>query len=148
MKTRNASILLWTAQLLLAALFLFAGGMKLVLPAAALAGPVPLPVGFLRFIGVMETLGALGLLLPGLFRIRRELTPVAAAGLVIVMSGATVVTLLGGQIAPALVPFVIATIASSIAYGRREWVRPLPPRVASAAPRGSRRPDATARQAA
>ena len=75
-------------QGVLASLFLFAGVMKLVLPIEAMAGPVALPGLFLRFIGVCEALGAVGLILPGLLRIHQELTPVAAAGLVIIMVGA------------------------------------------------------------
>ena len=77
------NVLLWTAQVLLAALFLFAGGMKLILPAAQLAKQSPLPVLFLQFIGICEVLGALGLILPSLTRIRPDLTPLAATGLVI-----------------------------------------------------------------
>src|SRR5882762_2650328 len=59
----------WIVQGLLAALFLFAGSAKLVLPLDQMAGPVALPGWFLRFIGVAEVLGALGLVLPGLLRI-------------------------------------------------------------------------------
>ena len=98
---------LWIVQGLLALLFLFAGGMKLVLPFEALKGPVVLPGPFVRFIGVAEVLGALGLILPGLLRIRPGLTPLAAAGLVLIMIGATVVTVAGGQLVPALIPVVV-----------------------------------------
>ena len=76
------NVILWIVQGLLAALVLFAGGMKLVLPVEAMAGPLALPGPFLRFIGVAELLGAVGLILPGLLGIQRQLTPVAAAGLV------------------------------------------------------------------
>jgi hypothetical protein len=117
MKTRF-SVLLWVVQGLLAAVFLFAGGMKLVLPLEALTGPIPLPGPFMRFIGVAEVLGALGLILPGLLRIRPQLTPLAATGLVIIMSGATVITILGMGAAPALVPLVVGLLSGSIAYGR------------------------------
>lgn len=110
---------LWTVQGLLAALFLFAGGMKLVLPIEAMAGPVALPGLFLRFIGVVEVLGAFGLILPGLFRIRQALTPLAAAGLVIIMTGATVLTALTGSIGGAVVPLVVGLLAASVSYGRR-----------------------------
>lgn len=109
---------LWTVQVLLAALFLFAGGVKLVLPLEALKGPVPLPGLFLRFIGVAEVLGAIGLILPGLLRIRTGLTPLAAAGLVIIMIGATAVTLAGGDVAPALIPLVVGLLSAFVAYGR------------------------------
>ena len=109
---------LWIVQGLLAALFLFAGGMKLVLPLEKLAGPVPLPGLFMRFIGVAEALGGLGLILPGLLRIRPGLTPLAAAGLVIIMIGATGITLAGGDVAAALIPLAVGLLLAFVAYGR------------------------------
>jgi hypothetical protein len=105
-------------QALLVALFLFAGGMKLVLPLEKLTGPVELPGLFLRFIGVAEVLGALGLILPGLLRIRPGLTPLAAAGLVIIMIGATGIGLAAGDVAMALIPLVVGLLAAFVAYGR------------------------------
>jgi hypothetical protein len=66
---------LWTVQGLLALLFLFAGGMKLALPIEVLTKQMPLPGLFLRFIGMAEVFGAIGLILPGLLRIRQGLTP-------------------------------------------------------------------------
>lgn len=113
------NISLWVVQVLLGLLFLWAGGMKLVLPLEKLAGPVPLPGLFLRFIGVVEVLGGLGLLLPGLLRIRPILTVWAAAGLVIVMIGAVVITLMGGVgVGMALIPGVTGLLAAFVAYGR------------------------------
>jgi hypothetical protein len=52
----------------------------------------------MRFIGVAEVLGAIGLILPGLLRIRPDLTPLATAGLAVLMIGATVITLVGGDL--------------------------------------------------
>jgi DoxX-like family len=112
---------LWIVQGLLALIFLFSGGMKLVLPLAALTEQTPLPGLFVRFIGVVEVLGAIGLILPGLLRIRPGLTPLAAAGLVIIMIGATVLTLAAGQVAPALIPLVVGLLSAFVAYGR--WFR-------------------------
>ncbi|PYM31235.1 MAG: DoxX family protein [Candidatus Rokuibacteriota bacterium] len=109
---------LWIVQSLLALLFLFAGGMKLVLPLEQLAGPITLPGPLLRFIGVAEALGALGLILPGLLRIRPGLTPLAAAGLVIIMLGAIVLTLVAGLVAVALISLVVGLLAAFVAYGR------------------------------
>jgi DoxX-like family len=109
---------LWVVQGLLALLFLFAGGMKLVLPLEKLTGPVPLPGLFMRFIGVAEVLGAIGLILPGLLRIRPGLTPLAAAGLVVIMIGATVITLVGGELVAALISVVVGLLAAFVAYGR------------------------------
>src|SRR5258708_36979646 len=109
-----------TVQALLALLFLFVGGMKLVLPIEEMMKqmPIPLPGWFLRFTGVVEVLGAIGLILPRLLGIRPGLTPLAAAGLVIVMIGATVVTLAGGGGAMAIIPLVTGILAVFVAYGR------------------------------
>ena len=119
---RIKNSVLWIVQVLLALLFLWAGGMKLVLPIEMLKGPIALPELFLRFIGVAEVLGAIGLILPWLLRIRPALTPLAATGLVIIMIGATVITLIGGAVAPALIPLVVGLLAASVAYGRRQAV--------------------------
>ena len=109
---------LWIVQGLLAALFLFAGGVKLVMPLAELEKQTGMPGWFLRFISVAEVLGALGLVLPGLLRIRPGLTLLAATGLVIIMLGATVVTLASGALAAALMPLVVGLLAAFVAYGR------------------------------
>ena len=114
---RKTSVLLWVIQALLAALFLFAGAMKLVLPVEAMTRQTPLSGAFLRFIGVAEVLGAIGLILPGLLRIGQTLTPLAAGGLVIIMIGATALTASGG-IAPALMPMVVGLLAAFVAWGR------------------------------
>ena len=115
---------LWIIQGLLALLFLFAGSMKLIVPIQMLTAqmPLPLPGLFLQFIGVAEVAGAIGLILPGLLHIRPTLTPLAACGLLIIMVGATVVTLASGQVVPALVPLVVGLLCASVAYGRRSWV--------------------------
>ena len=115
--------ILWIIQALLAFLFLFAGGTKLVLPIEVLTSmgspnQVHLPGLFIRFIGVCEVLGALGLILPGLLRIRPYLTPLAAAGLVIIMIGATVLTFVADGIGAAVPPVVVGILAAFVAYGR------------------------------
>jgi uncharacterized membrane protein YphA (DoxX/SURF4 family) len=117
--TMRLNVLLWVVRGLLALIFLFTGGMKLVLPLEALTGPIPLPGLFMRFLGVAEVLGAIGLILPGLLGIRPGLTPLAAAGLVIIMIGATVITVLAGSVAQALVPLTIGLLAASVAYATR-----------------------------
>lgn len=117
------NILLWILQILLAMLFLFAGGTKLVLPIQMLTdmgspNAIHLPGWFIRFIGVCEVLGALGLVLPGVFKTRQYLTPLAAVGLMIIMIGAMVVTAMGDGPTMALVPFVYLLLLAFIAYGR------------------------------
>ena len=118
------NLALWILQTLLALIFLWAGGVKLVLPIEEMTKQMPLPGLFLRFIALCEVLGAIGLILPGLLRIRPGLTPLAAAGLVIIMIGATVLTLLTGDIAMALIPLVVGLLAAFVAYGRW-WLVPL-----------------------
>ena len=119
--SKTKSRVLWTIQIILTLLYLFTGGTKLLLPIDKLQGPVVLPGMFLRFIGLCEVLGALGLLLPGWTGIRRGLTPLAAAGLFIIMIGATVVTIMGGQVALAIMPAVVGVLVAYVAYGRRSW---------------------------
>ncbi|CAN5787291.1 hypothetical protein BH20ACI3_BH20ACI3_37590 [soil metagenome] len=115
--------ILWIIQALLALLFLFAGGTKLVLPIEVLTSmgspnAIPLPGLIIRFIGVCEVLGALGLILPGLLRIRPGLTSLAAAGLVIIMIGATALTFAGDGFAMALPPLVVGLLAAFVACSR------------------------------
>ena len=112
-------VALWIVQGLLAALFLFAGGFKLVTPMAALAHVSPLPAAFLKFIGACEVLGALGLVLPGLFRVRLGLTPLAAVGLVVIMLGAVVVTAMTQNVPAAAFPLAIGVLATLVAVSRR-----------------------------
>ena len=112
------NITLWIIQALLAALFLFAGGTKLVLPIEEMTKQIPMPGWFLRFIGVAEVFGALGLVLPWLLQIRPGLTPLAAAGLVIIMIGATVITIITGDTAMAMFPLVVGILCVFVAYGR------------------------------
>ena len=116
--SRTTGNLLWVLQALLAALFLFAGGMKLVMPVAELTRQGQLPGLFLRFIGLTEVLGALGLILPGLLRIRTGLTPIAAVGLTIIMIGAVGTTMVTAGAVPALMPGVVCVVAGTVAIGR------------------------------
>jgi uncharacterized membrane protein YphA (DoxX/SURF4 family) len=109
---------LWVIQWLLAALFLFAGVMKLALPIEKLTAQIVLPGAFLRFIGVAEVLGGLGLVLPGMLRIAESLTLLAAAGLVIIMIGATWLTFTSQGLAAALLPLVTGLLLLFVIRGR------------------------------
>ena len=119
-------VALWTTQILLAALFLFAGVMKFVMPVEEMTKNSSLPGSFFHFIGVMEVLGGIGLVLPAVLRILPLLTPVAACGLVIIMAGATVTSLPLGWIA--LLPLFVGILATFVAYGRFR-LRPIQPRL-------------------
>jgi hypothetical protein len=110
---------LWIVQGLLALFFtLGSGAPELLLPVETLPMPIPLPGWFLQFIGVAEVLGGLGLILPGLLRIRPGLTPLAAAGLVLITLGATVYQLAAGQVGSALFAVLVGLLCAFIAYGR------------------------------
>ena len=119
---RNRTLMtraLWIVQSLLALLFVFAGSMKLVSPIDELVAQTSLPGLFLRFVGLAELLGGLGLILPGLLHIRPGLTPLAALELVHVMLGACVITLaMGGEPVLAAVPLAVGLLAGFVAYGR------------------------------
>ncbi len=117
------NILLWIIQILLALLFLVAGVPKLIFSVDELMKNAPpnairFPELFMKFIGVVEVLGALGLVLPGLLRRRQELTPLAALGLLVVMIGAVITTIISGGVGEAIVPFVVGLLLAFVAYGR------------------------------
>lgn len=121
------NIALWIIQILLALLFLFAGVTKLVLPAEtlqAMGSPnqIILPGLLLKFIGLCEVLGGLGLVLPGLFRKQPTLTPLAAAGLVIIMIGAVALTVAADGVVAGIVPVLVAVLCAFVAYGRSRLV--------------------------
>lgn len=113
---------LWVAQFLLAAAFLMAGSGKATQPVEALAPNMPwvtaVPVALLRFIGTAEFLGALGLVLPALTRIKPMLTPLAAAGLVTIMGLAIPFHLVRGEYMGMVVNAVLGAIAFFVAWGR------------------------------
>ncbi len=116
---------LWFAQGLLGTLFVLTGGMKLFSPASALQGPIGVPVWFLRFIGAAELLGAVGLIVPWLTGIWPVLTPVAGAGLVVIMLGATGITAVGMSVPLAMFPVLIGALAASVVLGRGRELRAL-----------------------
>jgi len=120
---KKMNVLLWVVQGLLALVFLVAGGSKLVMPIEEMTKQIAFPGPFLRFLGVAEILGAIGLILPGLLWIRPGLTPLAAVGLAIITVGATVITLRTGGGALALFPFVVAVLSAFVAYGRWQPTR-------------------------
>ena len=113
------NILLWIVQFLLALLFLFAGISKFLMPADEMAKNLPpyLSLGFIYFIGVCETLGGIGLIVPWVTKIKPWLTPLAALGLLIIMIGAVAVT---GIVGDSLFPAVAGLLCAFVAWGRRQ----------------------------
>ena len=112
------TVVLWIVQIILALVFLFSGGSKLVMTAAALMAQTPLPILMIRLIGVLEILGGLGLVLPGMLKMNRILVPMAASGLLLIMTGAVVISLMLGFGAMALTPLVIGLLCAFVAYNR------------------------------
>lgn len=111
--------LLWVLQGLIGLFFLLASGApKLFLPLDMLGMPIVLNEAFVRFIGVAEVLGAVGLILPGVTHIRTALTPLAAVGLVLVTIGAAVYQLVARQPESAVFALVLGMITAFVAYGR------------------------------
>jgi uncharacterized membrane protein YphA (DoxX/SURF4 family) len=116
---RVAYSALWSLQVLMAALFFWHGQFS-VFPPADMVAMINANIGEgLRvFIGVAEILAAIGLILPGLTRIVPWLTALAAAGLMIVMSSATVFHLFRGETASAIAALVIFLLVTVVAYTR------------------------------
>jgi uncharacterized membrane protein YphA (DoxX/SURF4 family) len=113
------SRLLWILQSLLALVFLFSASFKLFAPIELLQPQLPLPELLIRAIGTLELLGALGLILPALLRVQPWLTPLAAAGLVLLMTGATLLSpSFTGDTASALLPLVLGLLNAVVVYGR------------------------------
>ena len=118
--SRKLSASLWTLQALLALIFVMTGAMKLLAPADMLAAQSPLPVIVLRFVGFCELAGALGLIVPGLLRIRPVLTSFAAAGLLVLMICATILTpiLIAPDPVMIALPATVGGLAGVVGYAR------------------------------
>jgi len=120
--SKALNIILWVLQVLLAAMFGMAGLTKLSQPADALTAMLPwvadVPLSLVRFIGLSELLGAVGLLLPALLRIKPALTALAAAGITVIMIAAAVFHASRGEITAVPVNLVIGTLAAVVAWGR------------------------------
>ena len=120
--SKGWNIALWILQVILAAMFAMAGFTKATTPLTDLATMMTwtadLPSFMVRFIGASEILGGVGLLLPALLRIKPVLTPVAAAGLVLVMVLAALFHISRGEFAAIGFNFGFAALAAFVAWGR------------------------------
>ena len=116
---RGLRIALWSVQIVLAIVFALAGWMKVSTPAAELSKMASgFPLALLRFIGIAELAGAIGIVLPALTRIAPVLTPLASSGFVIVMASAGVLHLVRGQFGELVVVIVLGALAYFVAWGR------------------------------
>ena len=121
------NITLWVLQVLLAVAFFAHGLLFLFPPADMLELMKPIPPGFRLFLGVAEVLAAVGLTLPGVARILPWLISCAAAGVMVIMIGATIFHTVRGEISSAITTVVLLVIATFVAYMR--WkVKPIAPR--------------------
>ena len=117
---------LWAVQLLLALAYVMAGSMKLTQPMEGLAAmgmgyATQLPELFVRFVGLMEVLGAIGLIAPAATRILPFLTPLAAAGLAFVQVSAIVLHAIRGETAMTLpINLVLLALALFVLWGRTQ----------------------------
>ena len=119
--SKTLHILLWVTQGLLSATLLWASATKLFKPAAELAQMWPWTAqhrGLVLFTGILDLLGALGLILPGILRIRPQLTRYAAYGIIALMIAASIFHISRGEAALIGINIVVAAMATFIAWGR------------------------------
>ncbi|MCS3735302.1 DoxX family protein [Mucilaginibacter dorajii] len=116
------NIILWVTQVLLAATLIWAAAMKLFQPIEKLSAMWPwagqVPVALVKFTGIIDLLGALGLLLPALLRIRPKLTPIAAVAIIVLMVSASIFHIARGEASVIGVNIIFALMAAFIAWGR------------------------------
>ena len=127
--SRNSTlnVWLWVAQCLLAVFFLLAGGMHAFMPieqASKFAAWIATaPVALVRFIGIAELAGAIGVLLPAATRVKPWLTPLAAAGLATIMLLAIPVHVARGELDMLGRNLAALTVAAFVVWGRVNRVR-------------------------
>lgn len=121
-KSKGLHVGLWISQGLLAAMFLMAGLNKTFQSIEELAKMLPwvtdVSPGLVRFIGISELLGGIGLIVPSLLRIKPKLTAYAAIGLALIMLFATVFHLSKGEANVIAFNFILMALAVFVAWGR------------------------------
>jgi uncharacterized membrane protein YphA (DoxX/SURF4 family) len=129
--SRALPIGLWLVQALLALAFGLAGVMKLTSPIAELAQKLvwagAVPAALVRVIGASELAGAIGLVLPAATRVRPMLTPLAGAGLVVVMALAAIFHVSRGELQALPINLTLGAMAAFVAWGRSRGA-PITPR--------------------
>ena len=116
------NIALWIVQGLLSVMFLMAGTMKATQPKEKLALKMPWVNDFsaiqVKIIGTLQFLAAIGLVLPMLLNIAPILTPLAAVGLMLTMSGAAIYHVTKQEYKEIAVNLVLLCMAAFVAFGR------------------------------
>jgi hypothetical protein len=118
------NLTLWIIAGLLAAAFLVAGASKLFIPQAKLAQApgagwvLDFSAGFVKALGAVEILGAVGLILPALLDIAPILVPLAALGLALIMVGAAIVEFRRHAFKHVLGNLIYLALAVFVAWGR------------------------------
>ncbi len=129
--SKALNIVLWIAQLWLFVSFGLGGAFKALAPIDMLIEkmiwPGAMPVALVRFIGISEALGGLGMILPSALRIRPKLTPLAALGLIVVMALAAAFHVSRGELGVVPVNFFLGGLAALVAWGRYKKA-PISPR--------------------
>lgn len=115
-------IALWVVQVVLAAGLIAGGFMKLFQPIETLAAMWPwageVPVALVKGTGIIDLLGALGIILPSLLRIQPKLTPIAAIGIVALMITASIFHIARGEASQIGFNVFFAGLAAFVAWGR------------------------------
>jgi uncharacterized membrane protein YphA (DoxX/SURF4 family) len=119
-RRRDMNIAVWMVQALLAVIFVLHGVILISPPEPmkVVFDALPFSRGFMVTIGVLEVLGAIGLILPWALRIQPRLTPLAAAGLTIIMIGAVVMHMMRGEVVQAIPTLIITVLAVFVVYAR------------------------------
>jgi len=119
---KGANITAWILQILLAGMFIMTGAMKTLTPIEQLAASLPwaadVPAALVRFIGLAELLGGLGLVLPSLLKIKTKLTPIAAIGIVLIMVFASIFHISRGETGVIGMNLILAALAGVVAWLR------------------------------
>lgn len=122
---------LWVVQVVLGLMFFAGGTMKATQPISELvlqmAWAGAMPEALVRFIGVSEMLGGLGLILPAATRIKPSLTPLSGVGLAVIMLLAALFHLVRSEFGAIVMNVVLGGLAAFVAWGRTKKA-PIPPR--------------------
>lgn len=111
----------WIISGLLALGYLFFGGSKLVqskekFVASGMGWAEPVPAWGIKLIGLLEVLGAVGLILPPLTGIATALAPWAAVGLMLVQIGAAITHLSRREVKTLPMNIVLLLLAAVAAW--------------------------------